>query len=77
MKRIDGYLCIDDCDKVIADKDKHHYWVMIDDYEYYFKPAECPHHELIAYYAATILGIEACYCDLAILNGEKVLFLNL
>lgn len=71
MERIDGYLCIDDCEKVLADKDKHQYWVIINNEEYYFKPATLPYHELIAYYAAEILGIEACYCDLAVLNGEK------
>lgn len=70
MERINGYLCIDDCEKKLADKDKGQYWVYIDGVEYYFKPARFSYNELIAYYGAKILEIDACFYDLAILNGE-------
>lgn len=80
MERVDGYLVIDECKRVVSDKNDEQYWVYIDDEEYYFKPTvfdlgnECvnfAYKELVGYQAAKFLGIDACYCDLAILNGEK------
>lgn len=74
MKRIDGFLCIDDCNKELAHehhKKTNHYWIQIDGTEYYFKPTKNYYNELLAYHTANFLGLDACYCDLAILNGEK------
>ena len=75
MERIDGFLCIDDCDKEIADEEKGHYWVYIDGVEYYYKPTFFSSglfcSELIAYYGAKLLGLDACFYDLAILNGKE------
>ena len=70
MKRISGYLVIDEYKRVLANKEKGHYWVYIDGEEYYFKPALFAYNELIAYYGAQMLEIDACYYDLATLNGE-------
>lgn len=74
MDRIDGFLCIDGCEKVLAHehhKKNNHYWVYINGEEYYFKPTDNCYNELIGYHAAKFLGIDTCYCDLAILNGQK------
>lgn len=72
MERINGYLWIDDCERVLIDKDKNQHWVYISGEEYFFKPMFFTgvYNELIGYYAAKILGIDACYYDLAVLNGE-------
>lgn len=74
MKRIDGYLCIDDYFRKLVDREKGQYWVYIDGVEYYFKPSCISgllYSELIAYYMALELGVEVCFCDLAELNGER------
>lgn len=76
MERIDGYLVIDDCKRVVSEKDDEQYWVYIDGEEYYFKPTvfgsrNYAYNELLGYHAAKFLGLGACFCDLAILNGEK------
>ena len=74
MKRLEGFLCIDEYQKEPANvhqKKTNHYWVYINGEEYYFKPSNNYYNELIGYYAATFLGIDACFCDLAILNGQK------
>lgn len=71
MERIDGYLVIDGCKKVRADKDKDHYWVYIENQEYYFKEMDNPYNELLGYNACKYLGIDACYTDLAILDGKR------
>jgi len=74
MTRIAGFLRIDTCPKELAHehhKKTNHYWVNIDGTEYYFKPTNFYYNELIAYHTAKFLGIDACFCDLAILNGEK------
>ena len=74
MTRIDGFLIIDKYPKEIAyehHKKTNHYWVNINGEEYYFKPTDFYYNELLAYHTAKFLGIEACYTDLAILNGEK------
>lgn len=74
MERIDGFLCIDNYKIELAyehHKKNDHYWVYINNEEYYFKPTDNCYNELLGYHAATILGIDACYCDLAILNGKK------
>lgn len=74
MERIDGFLCIDDCKKEPANvhqKKTNHYWVNINGEEYYFKPSNNCYNEIIGYHASTFLGIDACFCDLAILNGQK------
>lgn len=81
MERIDGYLVIDDYKRVVSDKDEKRCWVYLDGEEYYFKPTTVfdvdnklvnyAYKELVGYQAAKFLGINACYCDLAILNGEK------
>ena len=74
MERIDGFLCIDNCKKELA-REHHtktnHYWIYINGEEYYFKPTNNYYNELIGYHAATILDIEACFCDIAILDGQK------
>lgn len=73
MKRIDGYLWLDDCEVRQAHEHSYknnHYWVIIDGEEYYFKPTGLAYRELISYHAAKLLGIDACYCDLAVLNGK-------
>lgn len=70
MERIDGYLVIDGCKKVMSDKDKDHYWVYINGEEYYFKELDNPYNELLGYNACKYLGIDACYTDLAILDGK-------
>lgn len=71
MERIEGYLVIDGYKKVDANNDKGHYWVYIDGEEYYFKEMDNPYRELIGYNAAKYLEIDACYTDLAILNGKR------
>ena len=74
MKRENGFLCIDNCKRKQANehfKKTDHYWVYINGEEYYFKPTEHHYNELIGYHAAQILGVDACFCDLAILDGEK------
>ena len=74
MERKNGFLCIDNCRIESAHehlKKTNHYWVWIDGEEYYFKPTEHCYNELIGYQAAMILGIDACFCDLATLNGQK------
>ena len=74
MKRIEGFLYIDECKKEPANvhqKKTNHYWVYINGEEYYFKPSYNCYNELIGYHAAISLGIDACFCDLAILNGMK------
>ena len=74
MDRIDGFLVIDNCERKLAlehHKKNNHYWVYIDGIEYYFKPTDNCYNELIGYNMANFLGIDACYCDLAILNGQK------
>ena len=74
MKRIEGFLCIDECKKDLAKthhKKTNHYWVYLNGEEYYFKPTNNYYNELISYHALSLLGIDACFCDLAILNGEK------
>ena len=76
MERIDGYLVIDEYERVVSDKDDDHYWVYIDGEEYYFKPTvfcsgNYAYNELLGYHAAKFLGLGACFCDLAVLNGEK------
>lgn len=70
MKRVNGFLCIDDCKRQESDY-RNQYWVEIDGEEYYFKPTDDFYVELICYHAANFLGFDACYLDLAILNGEK------
>lgn len=74
MKRIDGFINIDNYPKELAhehSKKTNHYWIYIDGIEYYFKPTNNYYNELLAYHTANFLGIEACFCDLAILNGQK------
>jgi len=74
MERIEGFLCIDNCKKEPANihqKKTNHYWVYINGEEYYFKPTNNYYNELIGYHAASYLGIDSCYCDLAISNGQK------
>jgi len=75
MERINGFLCIDECVRKIANEEKGHYWVYINGVEYYFKPAYFEDGlfcgELIAYYGSKILGIKSCFYDLAILDGKK------
>lgn len=71
MERIDGYLVIDDCKRVVSDKDKNHYWIYIEGVEYYFKEVGNKYRELVGYQAAKYLGIDACYTDLAILDGKR------
>jgi len=74
VERIDGFLCIDNCKKVLAyehHKKNNHYWIYINGEEYYFKPTDNCYNELIGYQAAILLGLDACYCDLAILNNQK------
>ena len=80
MERIDGYLVIDECKRVVSDKNDEQYWVYIDDEEYYFKPTvfdmgnefvNFAYKELVGYQAAKFLGIDACYTDLAVINGNK------
>jgi hypothetical protein len=63
-------LVIDGCKKVNSDKDKNHYWVYINGKEYYFKEMDNPYNELLGYNACKYLGIDACYIDLAILDGK-------
>lgn len=70
MKRIDGYLVIDGCKKINSDKDKNHYWVYINGEEYYFKEMDNAYNELLGCNACKYLGIDACYTDLAILDGK-------
>ena len=70
MERRQGYLVIDDFSREQADYYEH-YWVCIEGVEYYFKPTEFVYNELIGYRIAQLLGIDACYCDLAILNGQR------
>ena len=74
MKRLEGFLYIDEYQKEPANvhqKKTNLYWLYINGEEYYFKPSNNYYNELIGYHAATFLGIDACSCDLAILNGQK------
>lgn len=71
MKRIDGYLRLDGCKKIVSDKDNNHYWIYIEGVEYYFKEVGNKYRELVGYQAAKYLGIDACYTDLAILDGKR------
>lgn len=73
MNRINGFLSIDDCKKKVIDVEKGYYLVYIDGEEYYYKTFSYGlfGSELIAYYGAKLLGIDACFYDLAILNGEQ------
>lgn len=48
-----------------------HYWLLIEGKRYYFKPTNYPFHEIIAYYIAKQLGINATYYDMAIYNKVK------
>ena len=58
-------------DKWLYDKSKDHdYWVYINGEEYYFKELDNPYNELLGYNACKHLGIDACYTDLAILDGK-------
>ena len=71
MERIDGYLVIDDYKNVDFDSDRRRYLVYIDGIEYYFKETDMVYEEIIGYNALKFLGIDACYTDLAILNGKR------
>jgi len=48
-----------------TDYDDRHFWLRIEDEEYYYKPSNYPYHEVLAYYIAKELGFNAVYCDLA------------
>lgn len=78
MERKNGFL---DLDLYFKDKDKSdivkseywtgHFWLMINNEKYYFKPTNYCYKELLAYYIAKHLGYNALYYDLAIFKGEK------
>ena len=72
MEIIQGYLVIDGCRKRLANARQKHYWVYIEDEEYYFKPCNMlkAYKEKMGYYVAKLLSIDACFYDFAILDGN-------
>lgn len=70
MKRIDGYLVIDDYEYVVLDNGRRRCSTCIEGELYYFKETDKMYEEVIGYNILKFLGIDACYNDLAILDGK-------
>lgn len=70
MERVNGYLVIDGCKREVVNNEKGQYFVYIDGEEYFYKPITYHYKELVAYYAAKMMGIDSCFYDLAVLDKE-------
>lgn len=76
MKRTNGYIDLDsyyeDLDKKKldtlikpSDYSDEHFWLTIDEEDYYFKATNFPYNELVCYEIAKLLGMDALEYDLA------------
>ena len=69
MERKNGFIKLDGCHYVRSSY-MGQYYVYIDGEEYYFKPTKACYNEIVTYHILKFLGIDACYVDLAVLNGK-------
>ena len=69
--RVDGYLDLDRVENLSLLSSSKGKWFSISGCQYYFKYSSEPYKELIGYYAANLLGLDAVYYDLAIYRGES------
>lgn len=69
MERVNGFIKLDGC-RCKKSGYIGQYYVYIDDEEYYFKPTKACYNEIVTYHILKFLGIDACYVDLAVLNGK-------
>ena len=69
MERVNGFLKLDGC-RCKKSSYIGQYYVYIDGEEYYFKPTKSCYNEIVTYHILKFLGIDACYVDLAVLNGR-------
>lgn len=69
VERKNGFIELDGCHYVRSSYIGQ-YYVYIDGEEYYFKPTKDCYNEIVTYHILKFLGIDACYVDLASLNGK-------